>query len=154
MTTKHKIQAFTLSEMIVVIILTSIVVGMAFSVLTLVQRHMSSIQDNFNKNTELNKFEQTLWLDFNRFSKIEYDAINDKLIFISELDSTAYKFTKEYIIKDIDTFSISILNKSLFFDGNKTTNIQVDAIKIKTSKSYQNQQLFVFKQNDATQFMD
>ena len=140
--------------MIVVIILTSIVVGMAFSVLTLVQRHMSSIQDNFNKNTELNKFEQTLWLDFNRFSKIEYDAINDKLIFISELDSTAYKFTKEYIIKDIDTFSISILNKSLFFDGNKTTNIQVDAIKIKTSKSYQNQQLFVFKQNDATQFMD
>jgi len=154
LTTKHKIQAFTLSEMIVVIILTSIVVGMAFSVLTLVQRHMSSIQDNFNKNTELNKFEQTLWLDFNRFSKIEYDAINDKLIFISELDSTAYKFTKEYIIKDIDTFSISILNKSLFFDGNKTTNIQVDAIKIKTSKSYQNQQLFVFKQNDATQFMD
>ena len=39
-----KIQAYTLSEMIVVLILTSIVVGMAFSVLTLVQKHMSGIR--------------------------------------------------------------------------------------------------------------
>ncbi len=150
MQTKHKIHAFTLSEMIVVIILTSIVVGMAFSVLTLVQRHMSSIQDNFNKNTELNKFEQMLWIDFNKYARIEYSPIEDGLIFTSEIDSVTYKFTTEYIIKEADTFNIPLQNKVFFFDGNKSTKGKVDAIRLKT---FQNQQVFVFKQNDATQFM-
>ena len=154
MQTKHKIQAFTLSEMIVVIILTSIVVGMAFSVLILVQKHMSGIQDNFNKNTELNMFEQTLCLDFNRYPEIEYNVINDALIFTSEVNTTTYKFTAVYIIKELDTFNISVHNKLLFFDGNKTTNGQVDAIKLEASKTFQNQPLFVFKQNDANQFMN
>jgi len=152
--TKHKIQAFTLSEMIVVIILTSIVVGMAFSVLTLVQKHMLSIQENFSKNTTLNTFEQALWIDFNRYPKIEYSAIDDELIFTSEIDSVVYKFTTEHIIKEVDTLHIPIQIKSFFFDGNKTANGQVDAIKLEVSKAFQNQTLFVFKKNDATQFMN
>ncbi|WP_034045137.1 PulJ/GspJ family protein [Wocania ichthyoenteri] len=154
MQTKHKIQAFTLSEMIVVIILTSIVVGMAFSVLTLVQKHMSGIQNNFNKNTELNILEQSLWLDFNRYSEIEYNVINDELIFTSDVKTTTYKFTTDYIIKELDTFNISTDNKLLFFDGDKATNGRVDAIKFETSKTFQNQPVFVFKQNDANQFMN
>ncbi len=154
MITKHKIQAFTLSEMIVVIILTSIVVGMAFSVLTLVQRHMSGIQNNFNKNTELNILEQSIWLDFNRYSEIEYNMINDELIFTSDVKTTTYKFATDYIVKELDTFNISTHNKLLFFDGDKTTNGRVDAIKFETSKTFQNQPVFVFKQNDANQFMN
>ena len=55
MQTNSKVQAFTLSEMIVVLIITSIVIGMAFSVLRLVQKHMGGIQDNFNRSTELNR---------------------------------------------------------------------------------------------------
>jgi len=64
----NKIQAFTLSEIIVVLILTTIIVGLAFSVLTLVQKHMRSIQSNFYNTTELKKLETSLWLDFNRYS--------------------------------------------------------------------------------------
>tara|TARA_R110002094_G_scaffold202065_1_gene173391 strand:+ start:295 stop:504 length:210 start_codon:yes stop_codon:yes gene_type:complete len=63
-----KIKAFTLSEMVVVTILTSIIVGIAFSVLSLVQRHMYSIKQNFNNNTELSKLEQALWIDFDMLS--------------------------------------------------------------------------------------
>ncbi len=140
--------------MIVVIILTSIVVGMAFSVLTLVQKHMSGIQNNFNKNTELNILEQSLWLDFNRYSEIEYNMINDELIFTSDVNTTTYKFATDYIVKELDTFNIPTHNKLLFFDGDKTTNGRVDAIKFETSKTFQNQPVFVFKQNDANQFMN
>lgn len=150
MTNKYKIQAFTLSEMIVVIILTSLVVGMAFSVLSLVQKHMYSIQANFSKNTDLNILEQALWLDFNRYSNIKYDGINGTLMFTSEIDSTTYKFTRESIIKELDTLHIPIENKTFFFDGNKVIGGQIDAIKLEPSKSFQNQQLFVFKKNDAT----
>jgi len=152
--TKTKISAFTLSEMIVVLILTSIVVGLAFSVLTLVQKHMYGIQDNFNRNTELNKLEQSLYLDFNRYSEISYDAINDELTFSSELNTLSYKFKKKRIIKDRDTFPIQLKGKTLFFDGEKTTGGKIDALKLETSKVTRNQFLFVYKQNDATQFMD
>jgi lipopolysaccharide export LptBFGC system permease protein LptF len=149
-----KINAFILSEMIVVLILTSIVVGLAFSVLTLVQKHMNGIQNNFYHNTELNKLEQSLWLDFNRYSRINYDDRIDKLEFSNEIDSIIYKFSENYIIKDIDTFNIQLQSKSLFFDGNSTDKGIIDAIKLETSKTFQNQHLFVFKQNDASQFMN
>ena len=153
MQTKHKIQAFTLSEMIVVIILTSIVVGMAFSVLSLVQKHMHGIQDNFNKNTELNKLEQSLWLDFNRYSNIQYSNRDEVLNFFTEMDSIVYQFTEDYIIKDIDTFNIHLKQKSFYFDGNTIQNGPVDAIKLEVLKDMQNQSLFIFKQNDATIYM-
>lgn len=154
MKTNKKIQAFTLIEMIVVLILTSIVIGLAFSVLTLVQKHMYSIQNNFTKNTELNKLEQSLWLDFNRYPKISYDELENELQFTSEIDSITYKFKEQYIVKDIDTFPIGLQSKTLFFDGNTIEKGKVDAIKLETSKIFQNQHLFVFKQNDATLFMD
>ncbi|WP_303316703.1 prepilin-type N-terminal cleavage/methylation domain-containing protein [Flavivirga abyssicola] len=154
MNTKHKIGAFTLSEMIIVIIITSIIVGMAFSVLTLVQRHMSSIQNNFNKSTELVKLEQSLKIDFNRYSKIAYNEIEDKLIFTSEIDAVVYKFTNDYIIKDLDTFNLSLQHKTVFFDGDKKQSGFIDAIRLETTKALQNQQLFIFKQNDAAQYMN
>ena len=140
--------------MVVVLILTSIVVGMAFSVLSLVQKHMSSIQHNFNNNTELSLLEQSLNLDFNRYSNISYDALNERLLFSSEIDSVIYEFKTEKIIKNLDSFNIRIQHKALFFDGEKVQNGQIDAIKLQTSKTFQNQQLFVFKQNDATLFMN
>lgn len=153
MKTAKKIQAFTLSEMIVVLILTSIVVGLAFSVLGLVQKHMLTIQGNYNKNLELNKLETSLWLDFNRYSTISYDALEDRLVLKNELNSISYAFFENYILREQDTFSIQLENKQLYFDGILSKTKSVDALKLKTTKVFQNQELFIFKQNDATAFM-
>lgn len=154
MQTKTKIQAFTLSEMVVVLIITSIVIGLAFSVLTLAQKHMSSIQKNFNKNTELNKLKQSLWLDFNRYSNIRYDHLEHVMILNNEIDSISYQFNETFIVKTIDTFNIQLQNKQVFFDGNIIEHGVIDAIKLETTKEFQNQILFVFKENDATHFMN
>ena len=113
----RKLEAFTLSEMIIVLILTSIVVGLAFSVLTLVQKQMFAIQSNYNKSLELNKLETSLWLDFSRYPKITYDGIEDELKFSSEIDSVIYQFSQDLIIKETDTFSIQLQNKQMYFDG-------------------------------------
>ncbi len=150
----RKIQAFTLSEMVVVLILTSIVVGLAFSVLLLVQKHMTSIQINFIQKTELNKLEQSLWIDFNRYSNITYDALEDEITFINAMDSINYQFHEQYIVKALDTFYIPIHNKTFFFNGNNIEIGPIDAIKLETSKIMQNQHLFVFKKNDATLFIN
>lgn len=150
----NKIKAFTLSELIVVLILTSIVVGLAFSVLTLVQKHMGSIQQNYNQKTKLNLLESILWTDFNRYSNIAYDSMNNTLELSSELGSTSYQFTKTSIIKDIDTFNIELENKSFFYKGNIIEKGIIDALKLETSKTFQNQKLFIYKKNDATAFMN
>ena len=87
MKSNKKIMAFTLSEMIVVLILTSIVIGLAFSVLNLVQKQMSAIQDNYNKSLELNKLETALWLDFNRYSDIRFNELDNELSAILNVSS-------------------------------------------------------------------
>ena len=154
MNLNKKIEAFTLSEMIIVLILTAIVVGLAFSILTIVQNHMKTIQKNLEFTMELNKLEQSLNLDFNRFSKIEYEQIEDALTFSSELADRVYFFHDDYIVKDIDTFKIPLSQKQFYFDGNLSSEGTIDALKLETTKSTQNQVVFIFRQNDATAYMN
>lgn len=149
-----KIKAFTLSEMIVVLILTSIVVGLAFSVLRLVQKQIFAIQQNYYKSTEINKLKTALWIDFNRYQDIKYNALNNELLLKNELDSVSYRFSEDYIVSDIDTFRIKLEAKQIFFNGLISKTNKVDAIKIKTSKSNRSQELFIFKKNDATVYIE
>jgi len=149
-----KIKAFTLSEMIVVLILTSIVVGIAFSVLNLVQKQMMGIQRNYTNAMQLNKLETSLWLDFNRYSKITFDDRENELKFSTAIDSITYQFSDKHIIKGLDTFPIPLQQKQFYFDGEPTERNQIDAIKLEAQKNFQNQQLFIFKINDANAFMN
>ena len=154
MRSNRNIKAFTLSEMIVVLILTSIVVGLAFSVLGLVQRHMYSIQQNYTMVMSVKTLETSLWLDFNKCQNITYDAVNEELKFLTPQDSVIYKFSEQYIIKVQDTFPILLGIKQLYFDGLEVNEGRVDAIRLETTEASQNQQLFIFKPNDATVFMN
>lgn len=140
--------------MVLVIILTSIMAGLAFAVLTLVQKQMLGIQDNFNRNAELNLLEQSLWLDFNRYSTIGFDGDENELRFSTELDSVHYAFKQGYIVKERDTFHVPIKQRSLYFQGGKVGGGKVDAIKLETKRPFTDQKLFIFKTNDANQFMD
>lgn len=153
MNTKAKIQAFTLSEMVVVTILTSFVVGIAFTTLSLVQKHMQGIRDNFNSNTTLNQLEQSLWLDFHRYPNIIFNNGNE-LVFKSELDSIKYEINKTEIIKNLDTFPAQITKYKKFLKGNEVNKGAVDALRLVTANEDQNQTLFIFKRNDASLFMN
>lgn len=150
---KTKVQAFTLNEMVIVMIISTIVIGLAFTVLTLVQRHMWSIKQNFSLNTEFNRLEQTLWIDTNKFNTIKYNETEQEIKFKSILDSTSYQFRSEYVLKDRDTFHIKIEQQKFYFNGNEVNEGTVDALQLKLSKQYKDQTIFVFKHNDATQFI-
>ncbi|WP_299524228.1 hypothetical protein [Winogradskyella sp.] len=151
---KAKVKALTLNEMVIVMIITSIVVSLAFTVLSLVQRHMWSIQHNFNLNTEFNRLEEALWIDTNHFNTIRVNAKQNTIKFKTLLDSTTYHFEKDYTLRDKDTFYIPIAHKTLFFNGNEVANGKLDAIRLELSKKYNDQQIFVFKINDAKHFID
>ena len=148
----NKIQAFTLSEMMVAIVITLLVVGMAFSVLSLVQRHMNGISYNLNNSTRLDILEQALWIDFNRFEKVQYK--NDELVFKNEIDSITYKIQNEKIIRTIDTFDIQLQDFELLLDGKKVNSGFINAVKLVTGKESQDKILFIYKKNDATLYMN
>jgi prepilin-type N-terminal cleavage/methylation domain-containing protein len=151
---KIKVHGFTLNEMVIVLIISTIVIGMAFSVLSMVQRHMWSIQNNFSLNTELNRLEQALWIDINRYNAIRYNGIENELQFKSAIDSTVYQFKSDYVLKDRDTFHITIEEKIFYFNGTVTNSEKVDAFRLELPKQQQDKSLFIFKRNDATQFID
>lgn len=151
---KTKVQAFTLNEMVIVMIISTIVIGLAFTVLSLVQRHMWSIQQNFSLNTEFNRLEQALWIDTNNYNTINYNETNHALTFKTAIDSTIYQFKPDYVLKDRDTFNIIIEQQIFFFNGNEVSKGKVDALQLELPKKFKDQSIFVFKQNDASQFVD
>ena len=149
-----KIKAFTLSEMLVVLLLTSIVVGLAFSVLSLVHQQMRGIEGNYERNTEFNLLRQSLWVDFNQYDGIWYDVKKDELVFANGSEEKVYGFHKDYITQQQDTFYIEITKREFFFNGMKQASGEIDALDFTLSKKNGSQELFVFKRNAATSHLN
>lgn len=149
----HKIKAFTLSEMIIVLLITVIVVGLAFSVLNLVQKQMGGMSENYQHNTRLNLLQQALWIDFGTYANINYDQNSNVLRFTNELKYIDYIFENEWIIREKDTFHLKLANRQFYFDGTETTTGSVDAIKLITMPEKGDKTLFIHNENAAAEYM-
>lgn len=149
-----KVKSFTLSELLVVMIITAIVVGMAFSVLRLVQKQISSIQSNYEKSTKLSLFEQRLWQDFNEYSKVNFNKQSNQLVLASELDSIVYVFEADYAIRNKDSVKVKLTVENVFYEGEKVTEGEIDAISISGEAELPKFKIFVSKKNDLTQKMN
>ncbi|MBD1261981.1 prepilin-type N-terminal cleavage/methylation domain-containing protein [Maribacter polysiphoniae] len=150
----RKIKAFTLSEMIVVLLITTIVVGMAYSVLNLVQKQMNGIERNYEKKTDLNLLRQSLWIDFNRYDRVFYSAKSGELSFVNELGAMNYTVSGNLIIKEKDTFNINWEVQKFLFENKERSFGEIDAIYFETTKEFGSQPLFVNKTNSATTYMN
>ena len=150
----NKVHAFTLSELSIVLLLSSVVVGLAFTVLGLVQKQMGAIQANFNQTLQVTTLETELWLNFNRYPNISYNSATQTMVLKNELDSVTYTFSESYMIKERDTLSVPIKRKQFYFDGIEVTSNSIDAMKLTTTNAFQQRTLFVYVKNDATVYMN
>ncbi|MEO9510714.1 MAG: hypothetical protein ABJN84_03225 [Flavobacteriaceae bacterium] len=151
--TSKKIAAFTLSEMLVVLLLTVIVVGLAFSVLGLVQGQMQGIQDNYEEKTTDNLLQQALWVDFNSYAQIEFSSKVQALSFNNELDGKVYRFYNGYVLRDRDTLYSDFTIARVFYKGEEVSTGVIDALEL-TKFGEVPKTLFVHKKNSATDFMN
>lgn len=149
-----KLKSFTLAELLVVMIITAIVVGMAFSVLRLVQKQIHTIQTNFEKTSTLVLFEQKLWQDFNETHKIIYDDQKQMLLMTSEIDTVLYSFQEKFTMRNLDTIKLKINPNKVFFKGKEIKAGTVDAITLFAETELLDYQIFVSKKNDVTLFMN
>lgn len=149
-----ELPAFTVNEMLVVLLLTTIVVGMAFAVLQLVQQQMHGIDRNYEQSTELNLLRQSLWVDFNQSDGIWYDDQANTLLFTNEINEVTYQLLEDRIVKDRDTFQIALKGQAFFFRGITKAQGEIDALDFSTEKRHGAQRLFVFKKNAATSYLN
>ncbi|SNR15451.1 PulJ/GspJ family protein [Tenacibaculum jejuense] len=146
-----KINAFTLTELIVVMVISTIVISLAFTALSMVRRQIRSIEKRLYLKEELTQFEKVLTKDFNTYRKIEKQ--NSFLSFKNALDSVTYKLEENYVLRDKDSFLLSLKNTSLFLDGIQVKNGVVDAIRFEIEE-LKNRPTFVFSKKDATFYLN
>lgn len=150
---KRKIKSFTLSELIVVIIITAIVVGIAFSVLLLVKKQLFKIETNYNKTTTLALFEERFWRDFNQFQNIKVNEEGNGFILKNEIDSVFYSFEEDYLLRNEDTIALKIAVQETFLEGKEVTIGAVDAVRFSAVKEIPDYTFFIFRSTDAAQYM-
>jgi prepilin-type N-terminal cleavage/methylation domain-containing protein len=148
-----KINAFTLSEMLVVLVVSSILISMAFVVVSMVQKQVYLIQKNLSKKQQLLFFEATLLRDFNTH-RVFFIKEENSLLLKSGKDSISYTFFDDFVIRGTDTIKISFENKTLFLDGAMVTDGEIDAIALNLLSSYANAQLFLQKTKGATFYLN
>ncbi|MEX0313717.1 MAG: type II secretion system protein J [Allomuricauda sp.] len=150
-----KVKAFTLSEMLVVLLLTIIVVGLAFSILGLVQKQMFGIQENYEHKTAGNLLRQSMWVDFNLHSQVFFDQKTGSIELNNEMESRYYRFYDGYITRDLDTFYTDFKPGKLYFEGNEVFDGTIDALELLTDGEEENsKRIFVYKKNTAADFMN
>ncbi len=148
-----KVNAFTLSEMLVVLLLTIIVVGLAFSVLGLVQGQMWDIQNNYEEKTNDNLLKQALWVDFNSGTNATFSSKQATLSFNNEIDGKVYRFYEGYVLRNDDTLRTDFKISKIFYKGVEVSEGFVDALEL-VKFDEAPKILFVHKKNTATDFMN
>ncbi len=146
----HKIKAFTLTEIMVVIVISAIVAGLAFSVLGVIQKNLRSIEDNYAYQTKLQSLEVVLTIDFNKYTQATWNQNSDQLILSSPIDQRTYHFYTDSIVTDIDTYMVKTKQKTFYMEGTKVGSGSIDAIKLTFENTTNLHRIFVFKHNDPS----
>ncbi len=149
---RKKIRSFTITEMLVVMIITVIVVSITLLVLNIVQTEMGAIRSNYKKTAEIKALEQALWKDFNT-SNLFFDKKSNQLQCKNPLDSVLYKFNDTFVVRNSDTLKVKIESLTFLLDGKQSVN-EVDAVKILFSKEYLNKEIFVYKTKSSSYYMN
>ncbi|GGG25140.1 hypothetical protein GCM10011344_27280 [Dokdonia pacifica] len=153
MTKKHKIPAFTLSEILVVLAITSIVITIAFTVLSLISKQFITMQSRYEERTEVTKFKQRLLFDFEKGSQIFWNEKIQELSITHQDEVTRYEMTSEYVLRDSDTIDLKVLNTQLYYKGDTIEEGIVDGIEIELEATGRAVQFFVSKEIDARQIV-
>ena len=151
----HKrVKGFTLSEMLVVMFITVVVVGLAFSILRLVEGQMMESRKRYVLKTEVNLLRQVITKDLNSISRAYVSPDGQEALLFNEIEEFKYEFNKEYILRNRDTFKINLKKKLFFFGGVQLTNPrEFDAFELVLDDKV-GTTLFFAKKNAAESYLD
>jgi type II secretory pathway component PulJ len=145
-----KIPAFTLSEVLIVLVITAIVIGIAFSVLTLVNKQYNAIRDSYTYKTAVLKLKQQLLVDFNQSQSIQWKADEGILIIESDAyNAITYEWNTAHTVRNTDTTEVGIKDVIFFRDGKDILGGYIDGLKLECTSKGRDTYLFVAREPDA-----
>ena len=142
---KHKVRGFTLSELMVTMVITVVVVGLAFAILNLVQKQMQAARQNYQGSTEINLLRQGLWHDLRTYPNTQWLSTDRRLELGFDKVAVSYQFGENQVIRNGDTLQVPVRGYSLFWKGKLVNNGAIDALELDVSKTETEQKLFVFR---------
>ncbi|WP_299223313.1 prepilin-type N-terminal cleavage/methylation domain-containing protein [uncultured Aquimarina sp.] len=148
--TSHKIKAFTITEMMVVIVISAVVVGLAFTILGIVQNNMRSIENNYEYQAQIQSLEVALTIDFNKYPTAQWNPRENELLLSSPIQEKVYKFSTDSIINDLDVFIVKTKHTTFYFEGEEVKSGSVDGIKFTFDNTTDLHRIFIYKHNDPT----
>jgi len=148
-----KVKAFTIAEMLVVLVISGIVISLTMLVLSLVQKQISNINTNNDQAAEIRLLERALWQDFNTY-RLFFNTNQQQLYCVSEIDTVNYTFKDRYTIRNTDTLDVAVFKTTAYLDGNIVTNKNMDAIELQLTKEITGKTVFIYKTKDASYYMN
>ena len=150
---RKRIKAFTLTEMLVVIVISAIIVSISLTVMDMVQKTFLQISNNYESKISIFQLEEKLIVDFNKYSQIKINAEKKNIEFFNPIDSLEYSFAaNKKVVSKRDTIFLGFKYIEGFFNGDKVTSGEVDAIKICISNT-PGEYIFVSKRVDAQAYL-
>ena len=152
MKSKIKIQAFTLGELLVVMVISSIVVTLSFLALSTIQRQLRAIHATFEGQHTITQLERRLVMDLQE-SRQSFKR-GEVLVFQGVEDTVKYKLIEKRLVRQSDTLDISLEDIKLFYRGDSIATGTFDALEISFGNTYGERGFFIYKNNDASHFIN
>lgn len=144
MNSKVALKAFTITEILIVLVITSIIVSLALGSLNMIQQHIVKFRDTKNLHNEAVLLHQQLLINFSEASEVIWDNKKEILLFVSPVQN-----------KQVSIDSLSLSKKKLFlkkaikyYQGKIVTKGAIDAIELSFGNKEIKQPMFVYKRND------
>ena len=146
-----KINGYTLNELVIVLALTVIIVGIAFSVLKLVNLQLLSIKKSYEKNSEFLHFQQQLKNDMDSANKMYFNYGEDQLSIHKEDRIINYFLISNRISREDEMISLEFEKWTFFNNGKEVVMGNADAVQFTTKSN--NMELFFFINQAAIQYL-
>lgn len=142
--------AFSIQESLVVLVITVIVVGLAFSVLSLINGQLLGMQTALNEGMQTDKAKELLWIRFNKADRVYYQ--NNRLQFEGMTRIYQAQLSDSSVVIERDTLKLELDSLRLYFKGQEVQAGEIDALELFCNNGLR--QIFVNKVNAATSYMN
>lgn len=152
MNTKKTVNAFTLVEMVIVLIIASLIVALSFTVLDIVQRNLGNISKQFSVENNRILLQSRLEANFLKYGESYYDRNKEQIVFRSNIDSIIYRLNNDFLIMEDDTIDFKFQKIYFMYHGDSIANGGFDAIG--TIQKESAKKIFCYRVNDSKAYLN
>lgn len=127
---KAKVPSFTLSELLMVMLLTVLIAGLCYTVLGYVQKKITAFTSQVDTSLHINTIEHLITNDLNRFNTIDWYASNKTVVFKNPIDSVVYEFKDNVLFRNKVLLLQQVNKKTFFFRGVPIASGPLDAFML------------------------